>query len=528
MKTASGVVVLAVALAAGAQAQSQARSAALDHAFERFWKAGSRQAARRAVPALVESGADFAELHARLRADRPLALRPKTGELSFTAMLSDGRGRPYTVVVPDDLAAGEELPVRFQLHGGVNRPAPEEGEPLRPGRRRNLEAQREILVFPSADREAPWWGEEQVESLSTILDRLKRAYRIDNNRVYLTGVSDGATGAYYVAQRDTTPWASFLPLIGQPLVLTNPSVGVEGDFYVRNLANKPWFLVNGGRDPLYPAAAVVPIVDLLRRAGVSLEFRPQPEAGHDLSWWPKLREEFAAFVKTHPRDPLPDFVTWETERPERFGRAHWLVIETLGAAAGEATFDDFDAVASLGPRDFGLRVEPQRPGAPRVRDVIKGSDAHALGLERGDVVLELNGRALARADELWQALQGYALGTPLRAAALRKGRRVALETVLQPSGSERVFKRTRPSGRVELQRKGNLVEVRTRGVRRFKLLLSPDEFDFDQPVVVTVNGRPSFEGRVQRSVATLLDWAARDNDRTLLFGAELRLEVPAR
>jgi predicted esterase len=523
MKTVFGCAALALAMGAAAHAQS--RATALDRAFERFWKAGSRAAAQKAVPALVASGADFAELYARLRADRPLAERPKTGELSFSAMFPDGRERPYTVVVPDDLAPNEELPVRFQLHGGVNRPAPQEGEPARPGRRRSLDAQREILVFPSADREASWWSEAQVDSLSAIVDRLKRAYRIDNNRVYLTGISDGATGAYYVAQRDTTPWSCFLPLNGQPLVLTNPAVGVEGDFYVRNLANKPWFLVNGGRDPLYPAAGVVPVVELLRRAGASLEFHPQPEAGHDVSWWPRLREPFAAFVRQHPRVPLPDRIVWETGRPDRFGRAHWLVIDALGAAAGEATLDDYDEVASRGPRDFGLRVEAH---SPRVLDVIRGSDAQALGLERGDLVVELNGRAVASADAIWQALQGYQLGTPLRAAVERKGRRVALEALLQPDGPQRVFERTRASGRVELQRTGNSVELRTRGVRRLKLLLSPDQFDFEQPLHVTANGRTVFEGRVQRSVQTLLRWAARDNDRTMLFGAELELELPGR
>jgi predicted esterase len=518
-------VCVALLFATGPGAHAQSRAAALDRAFERYWKAGSRQAAQKAVPALVASGADFAELYARLRTDRPFAEHPKTGELSFTALFPDGRGRPYTVVVPGDLAPNEELPVRVQLHGGVNREAPQEGEPARPGRRRTLEAQREILVFPSADREASWWSEAQVESLGAILDRLKRAYRIDNNRVYLTGISDGATGAYYVAQRDTTPWSCFLPLNGQPLVLTNPSVGAFGDFYVRNLANKPWFLVNGGRDPLYPAAGVVPVVELLRRAGVPLEFHPQADAGHDVSWWPRMREPFAAFVRQHPRVPLPDRIAWETDRPDRFGRAHWLVIEALGAAAGEAALDDYDTIASRGPRDFGLRVEAQ---SPRVLDVIRGSDAQALGLERGDLVVELNGRAVASADELWRALQDYVLGTPLRAAVERKGRRVALEALLQPGGPERVFKRTRASGRVELQRTGNSVELRTRGVRRLRLLLSPDLFDFDQPLRVTANGRPVFEGRVQRSVETLLGWAARDNDRTMLFGAELKLELPGR
>ncbi|HEY7285914.1 MAG TPA: hypothetical protein VH497_10750 [Vicinamibacterales bacterium] len=40
-----------------------------------------------------------------------------------------------------------------------------------------------------------------------------------------------------------------------------------------------------------------------------------------------------------------------------------------------------------------------------------------------------------------------------------------------------------------------------------------------------MNGRTVVNARVERSVATLLKWAARDNDRTMLFGAELH--VPA-
>ena len=45
-------------------------------------------------------------------------------------------------------------------------------------------------------------------------------------------------------------------------------------------------------------------------------------------------------------------------------------------------------------------------------------------------------------------------------------------------------------------------------------------------VKVIVNGRTAFEGRVERSVKTLLQWAAHDNDRTMLYGAELRITVP--
>jgi hypothetical protein len=89
----------------------------------------------------------------------------------------------------------------------------------------------------------------------------------------------------------------------------------------------------------------------------------------------------------------------------------------------------------------------------------------------------------------------------------------------------RLFERSAASGRVDLVRRGNTIEVTARNVDAFTLLLSPDKFDLDQAVKVLVNGRSVFEGRVERNLKTLLTWAARDNDRTMLYGAELSIKV---
>ena len=88
-----------------------------------------------------------------------------------------------------------------------------------------------------------------------------------------------------------------------------------------------------------------------------------------------------------------------------------------------------------------------------------------------------------------------------------------------------LFEHRHPSGRVDLVRTGNVVKATTRGVAEFTLLLSPDTFDFGQPVRVETNGHVAFEGMVDKNLTTLLTWAARDNDRTMLFGAELHVAV---
>jgi len=69
------------------------------------------------------------------------------------------------------------------------------------------------------------------------------------------------------------------------------------------------------------------------------------------------------------------------------------------------------------------------------------------------------------------------------------------------------------------------VRAVTRGVAAFTLLLSPDQFDFSKPITVIANGRTVFNGRVQKDLRALMKWAAADNDRTMLFGAELHVDL---
>jgi hypothetical protein len=116
--------------------------------------------------------------------------------------------------------------------------------------------------------------------------------------------------------------------------------------------------VNGGHDPLYPVAAVAPHIDMIKAAGASVEFRPQPDAGHDTSWWPAEREPFEQFVATHPRQPHPEAVSWESERTDRYNRAHWLVIDRLGRREGGPGLEDVNRIPGGGEHRMYARTWP--------------------------------------------------------------------------------------------------------------------------------------------------------------------------
>jgi len=507
-------------------ATSPAALPSIDGAFGHFWAAKNPQDASKAVQDIVGSGVTFADAFARFKQGRTYDASVKRGTLVQLQRRSVNGDFFYQLVVPASYDPLRQYQVRVQLHGGVM--MRETGEaPGRGGRGgRNtgpLEGAEQIYVLPVGWRDAPWWSRSQSENIDAILDQVKRTYNVDENRVVLSGVSDGATGLYYVAMRDSTPFASFLPLNGFMMVLANDQLAVDAEMFPTNLLNKPFFIVNGGQDPLYPTDIVDPHIEQYKKHGVTLVYRPQPDAGHNTRWWPDVKDEFEAFVREHPRKPLPDEVTWETSDASAHNRAHWLVIDVLGATPEDAKkLDDLNEVP-ISPRpDFGL----QSIGGRVVR-VSAGSNADRIGFKVGDALVRLNDQTVPFSQDILETLSEVKPGSQIAVIVSRNNKPVELSGVYDPPivsyPPRQLFDRPEPSGRVDLTRQANTVRASTRGVKAFTLLISPDQFDFNKSVTVVANGRTVFSGRVQKDLRTLLTWAAADNDRTMLFGAEIHV-----
>jgi hypothetical protein len=520
----SFVAALVALLGAVAGHASQAAApAGLDAAFAGYFQARTSQEIAAATEQIVASGAGFDDAFERLRSGRSYSRDVPRGIVQASYRSETGEYF-YTLEVPQGYDPARKYQVRVQLHGGVG--GVEDNHPRTPATPNRLSGAEQIYVMPYAWKDAPWWSGRQVENLRAILDLVKRGYNVDENRVVLAGVSDGGTGAYYTGMRDTTPYASFLPLNGFIMVLRNETSDDDGDLFPNNLVNKPLFIVNGGRDPRYPTSAVDPYVAQFKRGGVDLVYAPQPNAAHDTSWWPEVKDAFETFVAGHPRHPLPDALSWESGPPDIPSRAHWLVIERLAAGSPEtAALPDLNVMATPPVQDFGILSS-----GTRINRVVKGSNAEQIGLHSGDVVAGINNQPIAAGTDVMELLGGFPPGRPLLLTVMRGGESVRVTgryapTVI-PGQADAMFPRQRESGRVDLRRAGNAIQATTRGVGAFRLLLSPDQFDLNRPVTVIVNGRMVFEGEVRKDVRTLLKWAARDNDRTMLFAAELPVDVP--
>jgi len=514
-------VIILFALIASASSVASAQKPTVDAAFEAFWAAPSREDAAQRVDPILRSGVSFDEAYRRLQRGRTYGPQP-TGVVRLTNTSAGGVEHHYALNVPDAYDSTHRYQVRFQLHGGIGGRAT--NAPVGTGTVGALAGAEQIYVIPYAWNDSPWWSDDEALNLVAIVDAIKRRYNVDENRVVVSGVSDGGTGAYYVAMRETTPFASFLPLNGYLLVLAARDID-DGQIFANNLRNKPIFAVNGGRDPLYPTRLVDPTIEQMKRGGVNVDYHPQPNAAHNTSWWPDVKDSFEAFVHDHPRVPLPDSITWEVGNSVEHHRAHWLVIDRLGAQQDDAkALADVNDMPVPPSPDFGVRSN-----GTRINRVTPGSNADKIGLKAGDVLVRLNDQSVPSSMDVGEALEDTPPGSKIELLVARDNLPVELSGVYQPAivqgPPKHLFARAGTSGRVDLTRAGNTVTAVTRDVAVFTLLLSPDQFDFAKPVKVVANGRTVFNGKVQKTLATLLKYAAADNDRTMLFGAELHIDL---
>jgi predicted peptidase len=124
-----------------------------------------------------------------------------------------------------------------------------------------------ILVSPQA-RSRPW----APDSLVALLDHVQDEFRIDPDRIYVTGLSMGGAGTWSVATAYPDRFAAAVPICGY---------GDPGG--VERLREMPIWVFHGAKDDIVPLTSSRQMVDGLKDAGADVRFTIYPEADHD-SW----------------------------------------------------------------------------------------------------------------------------------------------------------------------------------------------------------------------------------------------------
>jgi predicted peptidase len=178
----------------------------------------------------------------------------------------------YVVYVPREYDGVHPLPLIVFLHGS-GRDGVDGRQQLMIGlgpevysRHINFRAFPYFVLFPQARH--PWSADaNDVRAVMAALDRTLAAYRIDPDRVYLTGISDGGDGAWELAAAYPDRWAALIPI-------SCGGARIQFD-RIKRLPIR-WYQNTGDR-----IHNVRDVVDKLKRAGSPAELIEFDDPSHD-------------------------------------------------------------------------------------------------------------------------------------------------------------------------------------------------------------------------------------------------------
>jgi predicted peptidase len=176
----------------------------------------------------------------------------------------------YLLYLPADYADKDSWPLMLFLHG-----AGERGDDLNVvkvhGPPKLIEAGKQfpfVVVSPQCPKDRTW----QAMELTALVDDIVAKYKIDQDRIYVTGLSMGGFGTWLLAAYTPNRFAAIIPICGGGEVIST-----------RRLARLPVWAFHGAKDIVVPLRRSEELVDALKKTGGDAKLTVYPEAGHD-SW----------------------------------------------------------------------------------------------------------------------------------------------------------------------------------------------------------------------------------------------------
>jgi predicted peptidase len=133
-----------------------------------------------------------------------------------------------------------------------------------------------VVISPQAYPNVPWWEGDTLAILDALVQGAIDTYQIDPARVYLTGLSMGGYGAWWLATAYPQRFAALISISGSGYRTPAP----PGEETVCKMRDVPTWAIHGARDLISDPAAVKLQVLALAACGGEVEWTLYPDTGH--------------------------------------------------------------------------------------------------------------------------------------------------------------------------------------------------------------------------------------------------------
>lgn len=417
-----------------------------------------------------------------------LAMQAQEGKFEeFKFTTSDGKERPYIVYTPKDVNPKEKRPLIVYLHGAVSSPVMRI-EPLGAAKRSVMsklaDEGKYYVLYPYGQRGCTWFDNVGVDMIFGEIDNVLKQYPILQDKIFLSGFSDGASGTFYLATTRPDAFAGFISLNGAMPVAANLG---DSPVYLDNLNHKPLYVVNTVSDMLYPAGTIQTTIDKMKESHPDIIFRT-PEGNHEMSYFPSLQSEIKTFIDTNTRT-TPSQLTFEAA-DNYSNRYEWLTLLEYSADKPKADWhQSYSLKMTNNKASFGISPDNKHRGKGLVvAGFGKRSCAKDMGVQVGDTIIKMGEMDINSPMSSFAYTASKLAGDSTSLTLLRGGKEIVLTGRFLPAYQYEVFSKKPLSGKVRASIEGNVVRVETSQVSAFSLNFDRMPLKSKKKVEVVING----------------------------------------
>lgn len=189
-----------------------------------------------------------------------------------------------------------------------------------------------ILVFPTGSRQYNWMtSDDGFFMIPEMLKLIKKGINVDDNKIFISGHSNGATGSFSYLMKQPTQFAGFYGFNTQPKVFT-------GGTFVENIKNRSFINFSTDEDYYYPPNANDDFTKLMN--GINADYKEYRYNGYP-HWFPQFDESEPAYkilfedLTSRKRNPFPKEISWEFD-DKKYGNIDWISDIKLDTLSTEA------------------------------------------------------------------------------------------------------------------------------------------------------------------------------------------------
>ncbi|WP_410879825.1 alpha/beta hydrolase-fold protein [Myroides sp. DW712] len=264
-------------------------------------------------------------LYVAIKKYHPYLLK-KNQDYSLSFPINDSTRTSFFIHLPKNYNPQKKYAVLFFLHGAVRQNVLTDyqlADWLGGWNRyytKYAEQNEVILIFPKGNKQYNWMTpDDGFYMIPEMLRLIKKGVSIDDNKVFISGHSNGATGSFSYWMKQPTQFAGFYGFNTYPMVFT-------GGTFVENGKNRSFINFSTDEDYYYPPNANDDFTKLMNE--INADYKEYRYNGFP-HWFPQFDESEPAYqilfedLIQRRRDPFPKEIYWELD-DEKYGNIDWV------------------------------------------------------------------------------------------------------------------------------------------------------------------------------------------------------------